>query len=104
MLAAGRWRGGGAMQKIAILESEAQAQRLSAMLDEQGIPHVIKSYHDSALDGLFQAYQGWGHVEAGAEHRSLVLDLIADLRTSARMDAKNDREPAKDFEREDTHD
>jgi len=52
---------------------------LTSELDKRGIPHVIKSYRDSALDGLFQASHGWGQVEAEDERKDEVLALIEEL-------------------------
>ena len=39
-------------------------QLLDALLNEQDIPHLMRSYHDSAYDGLWQVQHGWGHIEA----------------------------------------
>lgn len=69
------------MKRIAVLGHVTEAQLLAAMLDGQGIPHVIRSYHDSAYDGLFQASMGWGHVEADQEHEADILALLESLRT-----------------------
>jgi hypothetical protein len=68
-------------RKIAVLNNMVEAQVLESMLNEHDIPHVMKSYHDSAYDGLFQAAQGWGHVEAPEEYREEILALLNDLRT-----------------------
>ena len=62
--------------RIATLDNEIQARRLSALLDEEGITHLLRSYHDSAYDGLFQAERGWGHIEASEHDRKRILDLI----------------------------
>lgn len=66
-------------RKVAVLQSEFEAQMLSGELDKRGIPHVIKSYSDSVLDGLFQASHGWGQVEAEDERKDEVLALIDEL-------------------------
>lgn len=65
--------------KIAVLDSEAQAQVLDALLDEQEIPHLIRTYRDSAYDGLFQAHQGWGHLEAPREYKERILHIMEEL-------------------------
>ena len=46
--------------KIAELENEFEAQLLAGVLTERNIPHLLKSYFDSAYDGLFQRQKGWG--------------------------------------------
>jgi hypothetical protein len=65
--------------KIIVLENEVQARILESVLKEQGIPHVIRSYHDSAYDGLFQVSKGWGCVEAPKKFKSRILDILNDL-------------------------
>jgi len=41
-------------------ENEAEANVIQSVLAEQGIYAEIKSFHDTAYDGLFQAQYGWG--------------------------------------------
>lgn len=68
--------------KILMLENEIEAQRFSAILDEDGIPHRLVSYHDSAYDGLFQSQFGWGHLEANEEDGDLIKRLYHEFRGS----------------------
>ena len=65
--------------KIATFESEVHALTVVAVLLERQIPHVLKSYHDSAYDGLFQATKGWGHLEASLDRREEIQVIIRDL-------------------------
>lgn len=76
-----------ALEVIAVLENEVEAQLLDSMLDEQSIPHVLKCYRDSAYDGIFQSSRGWGHVEALGRHRAEVEAVLGDLRSPAGGDA-----------------
>ena len=64
------------IERIAVLDDEAQALLLATVLKEEGIPHAIVSHRDSAYDGLFQAGRGWGHVEAPAEFRTRILEVL----------------------------
>ncbi len=66
-------------EKICTLDNEIQSQIIDSILTEKNIPHVMRSYHDTALDGLFQNQKGWGHIEAPAEFREEILAIIADL-------------------------
>ena len=68
--------------KILVLQNEAEALRLEATLRERNIPHFLKSYHDSAYDGLFQTQLGWGQVEAPPEYREQIEAIYADLKAS----------------------
>lgn len=65
---------------IAVLENEFEAQLLENVLTERQIPHLLKSYHDVAYDGLFQFTHGWGHVSAPGLYREEVLKILADIR------------------------
>jgi len=41
-------------------ENEVEANVIKSVLEEQGIYAEIKSFHDTAYDGLFQSQHGWG--------------------------------------------
>ena len=62
-------------EKIVVVDSQVEARILEGVLKEHDIPHLIKSYHDSAYDGLFQAQKGWGHVAAPAEYKDEIKAL-----------------------------
>ena len=68
------------LKKIAVLENEIQANLLEELLKERKIPYLIRSYYDSAYDGLFQSIKGWGHIEAPEEYKKDVLILIEQLK------------------------
>ena len=73
-------------KKIAVLDDMVQAQMLELLLKEQSIPHLLKTYHDSAYDGLFQEQKGWGHIEAPAEHENEILELLDAVRNGPSED------------------
>lgn len=68
-------------KKILVLNNEVEARLLDAVLEEQQIPHLMRSYHDRAYDGLWQQLQGWGHVESPNEYREQILSIYEDLRS-----------------------
>jgi hypothetical protein len=49
-----------AMKKLITPENEAEANAIKSILEEHGIYAEIKSFHDTAYDGLFQSQYGWG--------------------------------------------
>jgi hypothetical protein len=63
-------------KKIKTLENEIEAYRIKDILDSEGIPHIIRSYHDAAYDGLFQGQYGWGALEADDKYEERILELI----------------------------
>jgi hypothetical protein len=50
--------------KITVLENTIEAQLIDSILSEKNIPHRIRSFHDTAYDGLFQFQKGWGELFA----------------------------------------
>jgi hypothetical protein len=42
-------------------------------LKERNIPHLIRSYHDSAYDGLWQYHTGWGQIDAPEEFKEEII-------------------------------
>ena len=64
------------MKKILKISSEIEALRIRDILDSNQIPHLIRSFHDSAYDGLFQHQYGWGVLEADEAHEAKILELL----------------------------
>jgi hypothetical protein len=81
-------------RKILVLKNEAEAQLLDAILSERDIPHFMKSYHDSAYDGIWQNQLGWGHVEAPAEYQDEIEAIYADLGAAKGAIENDGEEPA----------
>jgi hypothetical protein len=59
--------------KILILNNAIEANLLDGLLKERDIPHMIRSYHDSAYDGLWQIQSGWGQLDAPEEYKDEIL-------------------------------
>jgi hypothetical protein len=66
--------------KIATLENLMEAQILEDVLGERNIPFRIRSFHDTAYDGLFQLQKGWGEVYAPAGHEMEIKGVIEGIR------------------------
>jgi hypothetical protein len=65
--------------KILMLRNQMEAQLLDGLLMENNIPHIIRSYHDSVYDGLWQTKTGWGHVEAPEEYADEIKNLYNEM-------------------------
>jgi hypothetical protein len=63
-----------------LLDNEIEARLLSSLLEEESIPHFLRSYHDSAYDGIFQAQMGWGRIEADVRYHERIRELLGDMR------------------------
>jgi len=66
-------------KKIAVLDNEIQARLIDSILTEREIPHRLRSYHDSAYDGIFQTQKGWGIVQSPLQYEEEILAILEDL-------------------------
>jgi hypothetical protein len=65
--------------KILNFQNEIEAMLLHEILTGKEIPHLIRSYHDSAYDGLWQSQSGWGHIEAPEEFTEEIITTYNDM-------------------------
>ena len=70
--------------KAATLDNEIEAGLLESILKERDIPHLMRSYHDTAYDGLYQTQKGWGGVNAPESYREEIKEILSDLREDAK--------------------
>ena len=70
--------------KAVILDNEIEASLLESILQERDIPHLMRSYHDTAYDGLYQTQKGWGVVNAPESYREEIKEILSDLRKEAK--------------------
>lgn len=74
--------------RTATLENDIEASLLSSILIERDIPHLMRSYHDTAFDGLFQAQKGWGYVSAPEPYQDEIRQIITELRKKTRLSSE----------------
>jgi hypothetical protein len=67
-------------ERIIKLENEIEAQLVGSILEERGIPHFIRTFHDTAYDGLIQMVEGWGEVLAPSEYKDTIISIVEDVR------------------------
>ena len=68
--------------KIAVLESVIEAQLIGSILSDQKIPHRIRSFYDTAYNGLFQFQKGWGELQAPKPYKQELLKTIEYVRST----------------------
>lgn len=69
-------------EKVCSLDNVFEAQRLEAALTDRAIPFVIENHQDSAYNGIFQAFRGWGTVKAPPAYHDQILSVLHDLRAA----------------------
>lgn len=70
-------------KKAVTLDNEIEAGLMESILKERGIPHRMRSYHDTAYDGLFQTQKGWGIIDAPESHLEEIKEILSDVRKEA---------------------
>ena len=68
------------IERIIDLENEIIATLIESILIEREIPHILRTYHDSAYDGLWAYQQGWGFIEAPPEFRDEILKIYEEVK------------------------
>ena len=68
--------------KISGLESVIEAQLIESILIDRNIPHRIRSFHDTAYDGLFQVQKGWGELHGPQPYKQELLKIIEYVRST----------------------
>ena len=75
-----------AFVKIIPLDNIIEAQLIESILKDEKIPHQIRSFHDTAYDGLFQFQKGYGEVWAPPEHRQHILEIVNLIQKNEKQD------------------
>ena len=68
--------------KIIILENAIEAQVIGSILEQHQIPHRIRSFYDTAYNGLFQVQKGWGELSAPEPYKQEILLIVDDIQSS----------------------
>ena len=76
--------------KAGIVETRFEGDRVSQALKEAEIPFLIKSFQDTAYDGLYVLQKGWGAVLVPEEFREQSEQLIGDIRKSFEEEGKDE--------------
>ena len=66
-------------ERILEINNEVEARLLEKVLEEREIPFQIKSNHDTAYDGLFQAQLGWGYLLSPPEYKEEIIGVFNDI-------------------------
>jgi len=69
-------------KKAGIVENRFEGDRVSQALNDAGIPFLIKSFLDTAYDGLYIPQKGWGAVMVPEGIRETAEKLISEVKES----------------------
>jgi hypothetical protein len=66
--------------KVGTIENRFEGDRISQALREGGIPFLIKSFLDTAYNGLYLPQKGWGVVMVPEKHQEEAERLISEIK------------------------
>ena len=67
------------MVKVFILQDRFEADLIKKELEREGIPVLIRSFRDTAYDGIYIPQKGWGEVRVPEKDRERAQELIDNL-------------------------
>lgn len=62
---------------------EAEANAIKSILEEHGISVEVRSFHDTAYDGLFQSQYGWGLIRVAETDFSEAQQIIQEWKNAS---------------------
>jgi len=78
--------------KAGVLENRFEGDRISQSLQAAEIPFLIKSFLDTAYDGLYVPQKGWGMVLVPQTFLEEAERIIAEVKAGFREEEKDELE------------
>ena len=78
--------------KAGVLENRFEGDRIRHALKEAEIPFLIKSFLDTAYNGLYIPQKGWGAVLVPEEYRERAEQLVNDVKKSFQAEGQDELE------------
>jgi hypothetical protein len=76
--------------KAGTIENRFEGDRISQTLQEAGIPFLIKSFLDTAYDGLYIPQKGWGSVMVSENHKEEAERIISEIKKTFKEEGKDE--------------
>jgi len=78
--------------ELQVAATKVEAFAIRDALSDQGIPVMVRSFEDSAYDGVFVAQQGWGVIEVLPRDKDKAEAIVNDLETAYEEVEKENRD------------
>jgi hypothetical protein len=63
-------------EKLRTLRNRFEGELLAAALERSGVDFFLRTFEDTAYDGLFVAQEGWGVLWVATEDRWVAEDIL----------------------------
>jgi hypothetical protein len=64
---------------VKVAENSFEADRFRAALEQEGFTVLVRTFHDTAYDGIYEAQKGWGYVEVPRNDQERAEGIVRDL-------------------------
>jgi hypothetical protein len=64
---------------VKVAESAFEADRVRAVLEQEGLTVMIRTFEDTAYDGIYVAQKGWGYVEVPRAEKEQAERIVSEL-------------------------
>jgi hypothetical protein len=78
--------------KAGVVENRFEGDRVAQTLKEAEIPFMMKSFHDTAYDGLYIPQKGWGVVMVPENMREEAERLLIEVKKTFQEEGKDETE------------
>lgn len=63
-------------EKLRTVQNRFEGELLSEALQRSGVDFLLRTFEDTAYDGLFVAQEGWGIIWVAPEDRRVAEDIL----------------------------
>lgn len=64
---------------VKVAESAFEADRFKAALEQEGFTVMVRTFQDTAYDGIYVAQKGWGYVEVPQTEQERAERIVKEL-------------------------
>lgn len=64
---------------VKVAENAFEADRVREALEQEGIPVLVRTFQDTAYDGIFVSQKGWGYVEVPESEKARAEQIVSEV-------------------------
>lgn len=64
---------------VKIAETPIEAERIRSFLEQEGLTVLVRTFEDTAYDGIYVAQKGWGAIEVPEDEKERAERLVEEM-------------------------
>jgi len=80
-------------EKLRTVQNRFEGELLAAALEKSGVDFFLRTFEDTAYDGLFVTQEGWGAVWVAPEDKQVAEDILQKFDEAYGHNNEEDAEP-----------